>query len=85
MKQLVTGSVIHRLTGRKDVVTILNKFNNSVSYNAALKQDEAWSQIVPESECSANSMVKGIATHVKLDNNDRCQETTTRAGTTHDT
>ena len=30
-------------------------------------------------------MVKGIATHVTLDNNDGCQETTTGAGTTHDT
>ena len=46
VKQLVTGSVIHRLTGRKDVVTILNKFNNSVSYDAVLKQNEAWSQMV---------------------------------------
>ena len=41
--------------------------------------------MVQQSDCWANSMVKGIATHVTLDNNDGRQETTTGAGTTHDT
>ena len=81
-KQLVTRSVIHRLTGRKDVVTILNIV---ILYDAVLKQNEAWSQMVQQSECWANSMAKGIATHVTLDNNDGRQETTTGAGTTHGT
>ena len=85
VKQLVTGAVIHRLTGRKDVVTILNKFNNSVSYDDVLKQNEAWSRMVQQSDCWANTMVKGIATHVTLDNNDGRQETNTGAGATHDT
>ena len=85
MKQLVTGAVIHRLTGRKDVVKILNKFNNSVSYDDVLKQNETWSRMVQQSDGWANAMVKGIATHVTLDNNDGRQETATGAGTTHDT
>ena len=83
-KQIITGSVIGRLTGRKDVILILNKMGHSITYEDFRNQTKRWASTASESGFVA-PMVTGIPTHVTLDNNDGSQETVTGKGTTHDT
>ena len=84
VKQIITGSLVHRLTGRKDVVKLLNQTNNSITYDDLLEQNMFWFQMVTQ-QGVCPSLATGISTHVTLDNNDGCQDTTTGKGTTHDT
>ena len=83
-KQIITGSVIGRLTGRKDVLVMLNKLGHSIPYDSYRIQTKHWSEIASEKGFLA-PMVKGVSTHVTMDNNDGGQETMTGKGTTHDT
>ena len=76
---------IHRLTGRKEVVQMLNNLNSCSSCNAIGLQNKSWDCLVASSKCMSNHMCKGIPVHTTVDNNDGVQETLTGKGKTHDT
>ena len=84
-KQVVTGLTLHRMTGSKSVVTMMNKMGNCLSYNDIRVQNQAWARMVSSKTSVARNLAKGIATHATIDNNDGRQETATGKGTTHDT
>ena len=79
------GLVIHRMTGSKEVASMLHKFNHTISYQDIRTQNMAWSRMVSSRQLLLSKMRKGICTHSTVDNNDGKQETLTGAGTTHDT
>ena len=84
-KQIVSGLTLHRLTGRKDVVIMMNKLGNFISYNDIRAQNQAWAKMVSSSVTVSKQLAKGIATHATIDNNDGRQDMYTGSGTTHDT
>ena len=84
-KQVVTGLTLHRMTGSKSVVTMMNKMGNCLSYNDIRVQNQAWARMVSSNTSVARNLAKGIATHATIDNNDGRQETATGKGTAHDT
>ena len=70
--------VAHRLTGNKEVVSI--SYTDVRMQNKKVAQNESKSQMkVPK------SLMKRIATHITLCNNDGRKELSTGRGTTHDT
>ena len=71
--------------GNKQLITIMNKLNHSISYPTVQKQNKAWSEKVTTKHSMFSSMRKGVVTHSTMDNNDGRQESVTGAGTTHDT
>ena len=77
--------VAHRLTGNKEVVSALHKLNHSISYTDVRMQNKKLAQNVSSQMKAPKSLMKRIATHVTLDNNDGKEETPTGRGTTHDT
>eukprot|EP00794_Sanderia_malayensis_P001897 gene1897-2154_t len=83
-KQTVAGMTIHRLTANKEVVSMLHKLNNTISYHEIRMQNKAWSRMVSGTGRKSISMMKGIPTHATIDNNDGRQETMTGKGTSHD-
>ena len=84
-KHLLTGLVIHKLTGRKEVLQLLSKLNSCLSYNKIGLQNKFWACMVAPSKRMSNRKCKGIPVHAAIDNNDGVQETVTGKGTTHDT
>ena len=84
-KQIVLGLYLHRLTGNKEGITALHKYNHVISYDDICVQNGAWSRMVSSHSGYYLSLRKGVVTHSSLDNNDGRQETMTGSGTTHDT
>ena len=72
-------------TGNKEVVSALHKRNHSISYSDVRMQNKKLAQNVSSQMKAPKSLMKRIATHVTLDNNDGREETSTGRGTTHDT
>lgn len=64
-KQTVAGMTVHRLTSSKEVLPMLHKLNNTVSYSDVRIQNIAWAD-----RRKSSMMAKGIATHATIDNND---------------
>ena len=83
-KQTVAGLTVHRLTSSKEVLSILHKLNNTISYNNVRLQNIAWARMISADTRKSKMMAKGIATHATIDNNDGRQETMSGKGTTHD-
>ena len=81
-KHLLTGLTSHKLTGRKEVVQMLNKLNSCSSCNEIGLQNRSWACMVPYSKHMTNHMCKGIPVHATIDNNDGVQETLTGKGMT---
>ena len=77
--------VAHWVTGNKEVVSALCKLNHSVSYTDVRMQNKKLAQNVSSQMKVPKSLMKRIATHVTLDNNDGREETSTGRGTMHDT
>ena len=77
--------VAHRQTGNKEVVSALHKPNHSMSCTDVRMQNKKLAQNVSSQMKPPKSLIKRIATHVTLDNNDGREETSTGQGTTHDT
>ena len=77
--------VAHRLTGNKKVVSPLHKLNRPISYTDVRMQNKKLAQNVSSQMKAPKSLMKRIATHVTLDNNDGREETSTGRGTMHDT
>ena len=75
----------HRLTGNKEVVSALHKLSHSKSSTDVRMQNKKVTQNVSSQMKAAKSLMKRIATHVTLDNNDGREETSSGRGTTHDT
>ena len=75
----------HRLTGNKEVVPALHKLNHSISYTDIRMQNKKLAQNVSSQMKAPKSLMKTIATHVTLDNNDGREETSTCRGIRHDT
>ena len=77
--------VAHRLTGNYEVLSALHKLNHSISYTNVRMQNKKVAQNVSSQMKAPKSLMKRIATHVTLGNNDGREETSTDRGTTHDT
>ena len=77
--------VAHRLTGNKEVASALHKLNQSVSYTDVRMQNKKLAQNVSPQMKARKSLMKRIATHVTLDNNDDREEMSSGRGTMHDT
>ena len=84
-KQVITGLTLHRMTGSKDIVRMMKKMGNCLSYNDIRIQNQAWARMMSSNTCISTNLAKGIATHATIDNNDGRQETATGTGTSHDT
>ena len=84
VKQAVAGMTVHRLTSSKEVLSILHKLNNTISYSDVRLQNIAWARMVSADRRKSKMMAKGLTTHATIDNNDGRQETMTGKGTTHD-
>ena len=76
---------IQRLTGNKEVVNILHKLNHTVSYSDVLTQNKFRASTIQHNGKAPRGLMKNIATHATLDNNDGREETANGNGTTHDT
>jgi len=59
--------------------------NHCISYADVRLQNKEWVNNLRSKWKAPKGLVKGIATHATLDNNDGKEETTTGRGTTHDT
>ena len=77
--------VVHWLTGNKEVVSALHKLNHSISYTDVRMKNKKFAQNVSSQIKAPKSLMKRIATHVTLENNDGWEETSTGRRTTHDT
>ena len=56
-----------------------------ISYNDNRMQNAAWSRMVSEHRLHFPYFLKSVIRHSTIDNIDRCQETLTGSGTTHET
>ena len=83
-KRAVAGLTVHRLTSSQEVLSVLHKLNNTISYSDVRLQNIAWARIISSDTRKSKMMAKGIATHATINNNDGRQETMTGKGTTHD-
>jgi hypothetical protein len=83
-KQAVAGMTVHLLTSSKEVLSILHKLNNTISYSDVRLQNIAWARSVSADRRKSKMMAKGLTTHATIDNNDGRRETMTGKGTTHD-
>ena len=69
-KQTVAAMTVHRLTSSKEVITVLHKVNNTISYNEVRIQNMAWARLVAADRRKTALMAKGIPTHATIYNND---------------
>ena len=76
--------VSHRVTGNKEFVSALHKLNHSISYTDVRMQNKKLAQNLSSQMKAPKSLMKRIATHVTLCNNDGREETPTGRGTMHD-
>ena len=75
-KHLLTGLAIHTLTGKREVVQMLNKLNSCRSYTEIGPQNKSWACIVVSSKRMGNHMRKGLPVQATIDNNDGVQRMT---------
>ena len=73
-KQLITGLIIHRLIGRKDVVQMLHKLNICSSYNDIRLQNKSWARMVASRKCIGKHMLKKLPVQATIDNNGGMQD-----------
>ena len=74
---------MHRLTGSKEVASLLHKLGHGISYKDVRLLTNSWAQNVKRSVQAV--LVPGKPFHVTLDNSDGKQQTLTGAETTHHT
>ena len=84
-KQIALGLYVHRLTANKEVVTALWKSGHAISPNDVRLQNEEFLSDSKNIEGVLSGLVKYASTHSSLDNNDKCQDTSTGKNTTHHT
>ena len=65
-------------------MSALHKLNHSISYTGVGMQNKKLAQNVSSQMKALKSLMKRLATHVTLDNNDGRAKTSTGRGTTHD-
>ena len=65
-------------------MVMLHKMGNCISYNDIRMQNKALARKVSDNNKISHNMAKGIAIHTTIDNNNRCQDTITDTGTSHD-
>ena len=75
--------IVHRLTGSKEVTSLLHKLGHGISYKDVRLLTNSWAQNVKRSVPAV--LVPGKPFHVTLDNSDEKQQTLTGAETTHHT
>ena len=66
-------------------MSALHKLNRRISYTDVRMQNKKLAQNVSSKMKAPKLLMKRIATHVTLDNNDGREETSTGRGTIHDT
>ena len=66
-------------------MSALHKLNRRISYTDVRMQNKKLAQNVSSKMKAPKLLMKRIATHVTLDNNDGREETSTGRGTMHDT
>ena len=87
-KQLKLGLVMKKLTSRRKVVEILNRYGHSASYHTIEEiENELTLNSTTQMQLTPYGMQlePGYCTGVAFDNFDRCVETTTGKDTLHDT
>ena len=78
--------VVHRLTGCKETINLLNHAGFGISYTNVCRERKKLSQDArSDNSIAPTSIPKGQATHVTLDNSDGKQQTLTGVATTHHT
>jgi hypothetical protein len=85
-KHVLLGTSLHHLTGRAEVVTILNRYGHCQSYSKVLELETAIAntQQTTDGVLPSNVSVSGnIISHMCWDNFDVNEETRSGAGTTH--
>ena len=45
-KQIMLGLYLHRLTGKKEVISALHKYNHTISYDDIHIQNSAWANMI---------------------------------------
>lgn len=87
-KQILLGVSLHHLTGRADIMTILNRFGHCSSYPMILELETAVANQVQQQSSVIPSCISQIGNKVCYlcwDNFDINEETPSGAGTTHTT
>ena len=87
VKSTALSLTVHRMTGSKEITTLLNKCGHGVSYSDVRLLNNTWAQLVTEQSRRKipPGFVKGRAVHVTIDNSDGRQQTITGSHTTHHT
>ena len=87
VKNLGLGIAVRNLTGNKEVITLLNKFGHTVSYDAILDHEKVLVSKLHDDQMNAlilpSLASKRVFSTWVWDNNDLCEETLSGAGTTH--
>ena len=86
-KSAAMSLTIHRITGSKEVASLIHKCGHGLSYSDVRLLNNTWAQQVTSKSVSkvALGVIPGRAPHVTLDNSDGRQQTLTGAYTTHHT
>ena len=84
-KQIVVGTIIHRMSGSKNAIKLLSKCNHVISYNKIQIRNKVWSYLGSSRIFLFPNMRKDVSTHSTVDNTNGKQETLTGEGATHDT
>jgi len=85
-KQIMLGVSLHHLTGRADILTILNRFGHCSSYPMILELETAMANQVQQQSSVIPSYISQTGNkvcHLCWDNFDINEETPSGAGTTH--
>jgi len=85
-KNILLGMTLRHLTGRADILTILNRYGHCQSYAKIMELDTALAYQVQKADsllpCNI-SVSQNIVSHLAFDNFDINEETLSGAGTTH--
>ena len=82
-KHISLALFIHRLSPKKEIITILNKAVHAIPYNDLRLQNEHWESLIDTKDDILFGKHSGVPTHFTFDNNDLKQETTTGHNTSH--
>ena len=84
-KSIMLGLIINRITGSKEVATLLSKLGHGISYNDIRTLNNAWAQTVTHNSIAGipSGFMKQKPLHIAIDNSDGKQETLTGSKTTH--
>ena len=79
------GLIINRITGSKEVATLLSKLGHGISYNDIRTLNNPWAQTVTHNSIAGipSGFMKQKPLHIAIDNSDGKQETLTGSKTTH--